>query len=70
MNAPVQPVVNQGPPLPVNPASSLFGHKVGVWTALVVERIRAAGSATEVDMEKILADAEKAIASFEARFEK
>lgn len=56
--------------MPAQPQQTLFNHKVAMWTALVVDRVRAAASAGEVDIETIVKDAEHAVETFEARFEK
>lgn len=62
MNAPI--------PIPQPQPQTLFAHKVAMWTALVVDRVRAAAAAGEVDIETIVKDAEHAVETFEARFEK
>lgn len=54
----------------IAPAPTLFTHKVSMWTALVVERVRAAATRGEVDIEAIVKDAEHVVEQFEARFEK
>lgn len=64
--------MNAGFPIEAAPAAAptLFTHKVSMWTALVVERVRAAAARGEVDIEKIVKDAEHVVEQFEARFEK